>query len=112
MGIQLWLYIMPGLYKKERKLFLPYLLITPILFITGVIFCYFLILPIAYKFLISFGNNNAQIPLILQTKITEYIDLTITLLKAFLRERMLTLYMWLLTLGERGSIFLDWLKIK
>lgn len=82
-GIQLWLYIMPGLYKKERKLFLPYLLITPILFITGVIFCYFLILPIAYKFLISFGNNNAQIPLILQTKITEYIDLTITLLKAF-----------------------------
>ena len=83
-GIQLWLFIIPALYKNEKRHFLPYLILTPILFLSGVIFSYFLVLPEAFKFLISFaGGETKAMPLILQAKITDYIDLTITLLNAF-----------------------------
>lgn len=82
-AIELWLFITPALYKNEKKYFFPYILITPILYLSGVIFCYFLVLPQTFDFLISFANGKKATPLILQAKITEYIDLTITLLNAF-----------------------------
>ncbi len=83
-AIQLWLFITPALYKNEKQQFFPYILITPILFLCGIIFCYFLVLPQAFDFLISFAGGEAKLtPLVLQAKITEYIDLTITLLTAF-----------------------------
>ncbi|MGN0929538.1 MAG: twin-arginine translocase subunit TatC [Alphaproteobacteria bacterium] len=83
-AIELWLFITPALYKNEKRYFFPYLLLTPILFLCGVIFCYFLVLPQTFDFLISFANSEGMAtPLILQAKITEYIDLTITLLNAF-----------------------------
>ena len=83
-GIQLWLFIIPALYKNEKRYFLSYLILTPILFLSGVIFCYFLVLPKAFDFLLSFAGGEAKAtPLILQAKITEYIDLTLSLLNAF-----------------------------
>lgn len=83
-AIQIWIFITPALYKNEKRYFFPYLLLTPILFLCGVIFCYFLVLPQTFNFLISFANGKGMAtPLILQAKITEYIDLTITLLNAF-----------------------------
>lgn len=82
-AIQIWLFITPALYKNEKKYFFPYILITPILYLSGVIFCYFLVLPQTFNFLISFANGKRAIQLTLQAKITEYIDLTMTLLNAF-----------------------------
>lgn len=83
-GIQLWLFITPALYKKEKSYFLPYTILTPILFLSGVVFCYILVLPKAFEFLINFGNSDTKLaPLILEAKITEYIDLTLSLLNAF-----------------------------
>lgn len=83
-AIELWLFITPALYKNEKRYFFPYLLITPILFLCGIIFCYFLVLPKTFEFLITFANGKGMAtPLVLQAKITEYIDLTITLLNAF-----------------------------
>ena len=82
-AIELWLFITPALYKEEKRYFFPYIFLIPILFLCGVIFCYFLVLPPAFNFFISFGQNGREIPLILQAKITDYIDLTTSLLNAF-----------------------------
>ena len=82
-AIEIWLFITPALYKEEKKYFLPYIFLTPFLFLCGVIFCYFLVLPPAFNFFINYGNNGRNIPLILEAKITDYINLTTSLLNAF-----------------------------
>ena len=82
-AIELWLFVTPALYKDEKKFFFPYLFLTPILFLCGVIFCYFLVLPPAFEFFINFGQTGRDTPLLLQAKITDYIDLTTSLLNAF-----------------------------
>lgn len=82
-AIELWLFVTPALYKDEKKYFFPYIFLTPILFLCGVIFCYFLILPPAFEFFITFGQSGRNLPLSLQAKITDYIDLTTSLLNAF-----------------------------
>ena len=82
-AIELWLFITPALYKDEKQLFLPYIFITPILFLCGVIFCYFLVLPPAFEFFITFGNSGRTTPLLLDAKITDYIELITSLLNAF-----------------------------
>jgi sec-independent protein translocase protein TatC len=82
--MQLWLFITPALYKEERKWLLPYMLLTPILFFAGVLFCYFLVLPAAFGFLIGFADGDKlAVPLVLQAKIAEYVELTASLLTAF-----------------------------
>ncbi len=82
-AIELWLFITPALYKDEKKFFFPYIFLTPILFLCGVIFCYFLVLPQAFEFFITFGQSGRDIPLQFQAKITDYIDFTTSLLNAF-----------------------------
>jgi sec-independent protein translocase protein TatC len=82
--IQLWLFITPALYKEERKWLLPYMLLTPILFFAGVLFCYFFVLPPAYLFFIEFADGDKLAsPLMPQARISEYVDLTTSLLTAF-----------------------------
>ncbi|MDR1477069.1 MAG: twin-arginine translocase subunit TatC [Rickettsiales bacterium] len=82
--IQLWLFITPALYKEERKWLLPYMLLTPILFFAGVLFCYFFVLPPAFEFFITFADGDKLAsPLVPQAKISEYIDLAVSLLIAF-----------------------------
>ena len=49
--IQIWKFIAPGLYKHEKNAILPYLILTPILFILGGMLVYYLIMPLAIKFL-------------------------------------------------------------
>ena len=48
--LQLWLFIAPGLYDKERKLVIPFVLSTTLLFLLGVSFCYQFVLPTAFQF--------------------------------------------------------------
>lgn len=54
---QVWLFVAPGLYKKERKAFLPFLLATPVLFTAGASLAYFIAIPIALKFLLGFQGD-------------------------------------------------------
>ena len=82
-AIELWIFITPALYKDEKKRFFPYIFLIPLLFLCGVVFCYFLILPPAFEFFINFGQEGRLLPLSLQAKITDYIDLTTSLLNAF-----------------------------
>ena len=54
---QIWLFVAPGLYKKERKAMLPFMLATPVLFTAGASLAYFIAIPIALKFLLGFQGD-------------------------------------------------------
>jgi sec-independent protein translocase protein TatC len=54
---QLWRFIAPGLYAKEKNAFLPFLLATPVFFAAGACFAYFLAMPWALRFLLSYQGN-------------------------------------------------------
>lgn len=60
---QLWAFVSPGLYKKEKKFAVPLLVSSVILFYVGVVFAYFLVFPLAFKFLIAtMPNVGAYMP--------------------------------------------------
>src|SRR5579872_2066826 len=69
---QIWAFISPGLYKKERRWALPFVLITAGLFITGGLFAYFLAFRFGLEFLLGIGMSNNVRPVV---SITEYFDL-------------------------------------
>jgi len=69
---QVWAFISPGLYKKERRWALPFVLITAGLFITGGLFAYFLAFRFGLEFLLGIGMSNNVRPVV---SITEYFDL-------------------------------------
>lgn len=83
---QLYLFIAPGLYKKERRVFLPYLIAAPLLFMIGAALCYYLIFPMAWKFFLGFesaGTGHAGLPIQLEAKVSEYLSLVMHLILAF-----------------------------
>ena len=58
---QVWGFIVPGLYKKEKKAFSVFLTLAVFLFLAGVAFIYFIIYPLAFQFLLQFGEQAAYI---------------------------------------------------
>jgi len=82
---QVWRFVAPGLYKNERRAFLPYLFATPVLFIAGASLVYFIVIPLAWRFFLSFETPGAegQLPIELQAKVSEYLSLVMTLMFAF-----------------------------
>jgi sec-independent protein translocase protein TatC len=85
MAFQLWMFIAPGLYRHERKAFVPFLVMTPIMFIIGAAFVYYLILPFAIKFFLGFETpgGNGSVPIELQARVGEYLSFVMTLIFAF-----------------------------
>ena len=83
--IQLWIFVAPGLYKNEKNVVAPYLLATPILFILGSALVYYLIMPLAIKFFLSFESigGNGALPIQLEAKVNEYLSLIMRLILAF-----------------------------
>jgi sec-independent protein translocase protein TatC len=57
MASQLWQFVAPGLYAKEKRAFLPFLIMTPILFLTGASLAYFVAMPLALHFLLGYQGN-------------------------------------------------------
>ena len=55
---QIWKFVAPGLYKNEKKALLPYLIATPVLFLLGGILVYYLVMPLAIKFFLSFESSG------------------------------------------------------
>ena len=82
---QVWLFVAPGLYRSERKAFYPFIIATPILFIMGAALVYYMILPLALKFLASFQTvgDATTIAIVLQPKISEYLSFMLRLIFAF-----------------------------
>ena len=83
--MQIWKFIAPGLYKHEKIAILPYLILTPILFFLGGMLVYYLIMPLAIKFFLSFESTGAStsLPIQLEAKVNEYLSLVMKLIFAF-----------------------------
>lgn len=86
---QLWRFVAPGLYASEQRAFLPFLVATPVLFILGASFVYFLIMPLAIDFFLNFqipgdaeGDGNA-VKIEFLGKVNEYLSLSMTFILAF-----------------------------
>jgi sec-independent protein translocase protein TatC len=82
---QLWKFIAPGLYKNEKQALLPYLIATPLLFLLGGMLVYYLIMPLAIKFFLSFESvaDTNSIAIQLEAKVNEYLSLIMRLIFAF-----------------------------
>src|SRR6185437_13362973 len=79
------MFVAPGLYKQERRAFLPYLIATPVLFILGGALVYFVLFPLAWRFFLSFQTvgGNGTLPIELEPKVSEYLTLVMRLILAF-----------------------------
>ena len=82
---QIWKFVAPGLYKNEKKALLPYLIATPVLFLLGGMLVYYLIMPLAIKFFLSFETSAhlSNLPIQLEAKVNEYLSLIMRLIFAF-----------------------------
>jgi sec-independent protein translocase protein TatC len=92
-GWQLWQFVAPGLYKKEKNAFLPFLLASPVLFLIGASFAFYAVLPMAFDFFLgyqSIGTNGAEaldgpaaVGITFLGTIDEYLGLTMKFVMAF-----------------------------
>ena len=82
---QVYLFVAPGLYRSEKRAFLPFLLATPILFIMGAALAYYFVFPAAWTFFLSFESPNGAggLPVQLEAKVSEYLSLVMKLIFAF-----------------------------
>ncbi len=110
--MQVWIFIAPGLYSSEKKILLPFLLATPILFFAGGACVYYLVLPMAWPFFLSFqvSANDAVLPIQLEARVSEYLDLIMTLIFAF--GLCFQLPVFLTLLGRAGIISAEFLEKK
>lgn len=82
---QIWGFVAPGLYKNERAALRPFMMATPVLFLLGAALVYYLIMPLAWEFFLSFEQPASpdQLPIVLEPKVNEYLSLVMTLIFAF-----------------------------
>ena len=82
---ELYLFIAPGLFKHEKRVIAPYLFIAPLLFFIGAAMAYYLVMPKAFAFFLSFeipvGGGN--VPLQVEAKVSEYLGLVMHIVLAF-----------------------------
>src|SRR6185503_8706001 len=77
-AFQIYKFVAPGLYRNERDAFRPFLL-----FITGAMVVYFIVMPLAMIFFLSMEQTGGQVEIHLQAKVIEYLSLIMTLILGF-----------------------------
>ena len=76
---EFWMFVAPGLYKKERRLLLPAVFLSSVFFVGGALFGYFIVFPFGFKFLLGFASDTIR-PL---PSMKEYLGFSAKLLLAF-----------------------------
>ena len=80
---QLWAFVAPGLYAREKKAFLPFLLATPVLFALGASLAYFVVMPLAFPWFLGFQGDTAGLSLEALPSMDGYLDLVMHFIFAF-----------------------------
>jgi sec-independent protein translocase protein TatC len=76
---QFWRFIAPGLYRREKRIAIPLLISSIVLFYSGIAFAYFVVFPLAFGFLVSSAPQGVTV----MTDISKYLDFTLTIFFAF-----------------------------
>ena len=112
---QLWAFVAPGLYAKEKKAFLPFLIATPVLFLTGASLAYFVVMPTAFRFFLGFQGSAGGLPIEALPSAGEYLSLVMQFILAFgicflLPVLLLLLERagWFLAAGFRRCVLMSW----
>lgn len=84
-SIQMWMFVAPGLYRKEKRALLPFLAATPVLFFLGGALVYFFIMPLAWEFFLNFQSAGSEgaLPVEVEPKVDQYLSLVLRLIFAF-----------------------------
>lgn len=80
---QLWAFVAPGLYAREKKAFLPFLIATPVLFLSGAALAYFVVMPTAFRWFLGFGGNAGGMTVEALPAAGDYLDLVMQFILAF-----------------------------
>lgn len=82
---QFWKFVAPGLYKNEKQAMLPFLIASPVLFFMGAALAYYFVFPLAWQFFAGFQSLDGAggLPIQLETKVSEYLDLVMQLIFVF-----------------------------
>ncbi|WP_417517285.1 twin-arginine translocase subunit TatC [Minwuia sp.] len=82
---QIYMFVAPGLYQNEKSAFVPFLVATPILFLLGAAMVYYMVMPFAWEFFLSFEapSGDESLAIQLEPKVGEYLSLVMKLLFAF-----------------------------
>ena len=105
---QIWLFVAPGLYKREKRALLPFLFATPILFFMGGALAYYVFFPIAWKFFLSFQQSTGDIDISLLARVSDYLNIVMKLIFAFGLSFELPVLITLL--GKVGIVSYETLK--
>lgn len=82
---QLWSFVAPGLYKHEKRAILPFLFSAPVLFFMGGALAYYVVMPMAWSFLLGFQTTatDGEMAIQMMPKVSEYLDIFMTMIFAF-----------------------------
>jgi sec-independent protein translocase protein TatC len=85
LAAQLWMFVAPGLYKREKRAMLPFLIVTPVLFFMGGALAYYVFFPVAWRFFLSFQNTGtgSDVQIALMAKVSDYLNVVMKLIFAF-----------------------------
>jgi len=100
---QLWAFVAPGLYRRERRAFLPFIIATPVLFTMGASLAYYVVMPVAFRFFLGFQSSSAVSGITQEAlpAMGEYLDLVMNLILGFGVAFLLPVLLMLL---ERAGI--------
>ena len=101
---EFWMFVSPGLYKKEKTLLIPIIILSSIFFLGGALFGYFIVFPYGFKFFLGFANENIQaLP-----SMSEYLSFAAKMLLAF--GLVFELPLVITFMARLGIVTVDFLK--